>query len=323
VTGGSRVLLARVRALGNLAESFPTGRPPFVRSLLKGMRLHQWVKNLLVLVPLFAAHRYGDPEALRQGLMAFVVFGLAASAVYLLNDLVDVTDDRYHASKRRRPFAAGDLSLLQGWLIWPLLLVAAFAAALLLLAPAFTLVLAGYIALTLAYSLYLKRRALVDVMSLAGLYTLRIIAGAAALSIELSFWLLTFSGFLFLSLAFVKRYSELLGARTDGRSEKIRGRGYFPGDLDMISTLGAVAGYISVLVLALYIQSPLTAQLYAHPEVIWLACPLLLYWISRTWLITHRGEMNDDPIVFALKDRTSWLVGGCFVAAFVVARVAG
>lgn len=323
VVSSSAALVKRVRALGRGVEVFDDGRPPVAASLFKALRLHQWMKNLLILVPLFAAHRYGDEASLLQALLAFFVFGLTASSVYLLNDLVDVADDRHHPRKRRRPFASGDLGLVHGWLAWPALVVPAFAIAGVYLPPAFLASLAAYFVLTLAYSLHLKQLAVVDVLTLAGLYTLRIIAGAAAIAVPLSFWLLTFSMFVFLSLAFIKRFSELKSARGQGMSGQLRGRGYFPDDIEMVSSLGAGAGYIAVLVLALYIQDSHTAELYRNPHLIWLACPLLLYWISRAWLITHRGQMHDDPIVFALKDRVSWVVGACFIAVFVLAKVAG
>lgn len=323
VVSASPALVARVRAQGRSVEVFNDGRPPVLASLLKGLRLHQWMKNLLILVPLFAAHRYGDGASLLQALLAFIVFGLTASGVYLLNDLVDVTDDRHHPRKRRRPFAAGDLSLVYGWLVWPVMVLLAFGIAGFFLPLEFLASLATYFVLTLAYSLHLKQRAVIDVLTLAGLYTLRIIAGATAIAVPLSFWLLTFSMFIFLSLAFIKRFSELKIARGQAMSEKIRGRGYFPDDIEMISSLGAGAGYIAVLVLALYIQDSHTADLYQNPHLIWLACPLLLYWISRAWLITHRGKMHDDPIVFALKDRVSWLVGLCFIVVFGLARIMG
>jgi len=177
-----------------------------------------------------------------------------------------------------------------------------------------------YFALTLAYSFRLKQVPVVDVLSLAALYTLRIVAGAFAVSVELSFWLLSFSMFVFLSLAFIKRYSELHAARQAGQSQPLRGRGYVQQDLELVSSLGSNAGYIAVLVLAFYIQDARTARLYAHPTLIWLACPLMLYWISRAWLIAHRGQMHDDPIVFAIKDRVSWVVGALLAGVFVLAR---
>ena len=321
VVSSSPAFIKRVRSIGNLGQIFPSGRPSFIRSLLKALRPHQWFKNILVFVPLLAAQQFGDLVSDGRALIAFGVFGLTASSVYLLNDLVDVADDRHHHHKQHRPFAAGNLSLVAGWLIWPLLLVISFGLAWLLLPPAFIAVLAIYFALTVAYSLLLKQAAIIDVLTLASLYTLRIIAGAAAISVPLSFWLLTFSMFIFLSLAFIKRFSELKSARLANVDGPLRGRGYEHQDLELVSTMGIGSGYLAVLVLALYIQDSRTSELYHTPQLIWLACPILLFWISRAWLLTHRGQMHDDPIVFAIKDRMSWLVGICFLGVFALAKI--
>ncbi len=320
VVSRSSRLIEAARRHGNLGKVFSDDKPPLAQALLKAMRPHQWVKNLLVFIPLLAAHRYDDAISVLQALLAFIAFGLTASSVYLLNDLVDVADDRHHARKRQRPFAAGHLSLLHGWLAWPLLLACAFTLAAAALPLPFTLSLGAYFVLTLAYSLRLKQIPMVDVLTLAGLYTLRIIAGAAVIAVPLTFWLLSFSMFLFLSLAFIKRYSELKAARQNGQTKALRGRGYTSQDLELVANLGGSAGYTGVLVLALYIQDAHTASLYATPQAIWLACPLLLFWISRAWLIAHRGQMHDDPIVFALKDRISWAVAALFATVFVAAR---
>ena len=321
VVSRSSRLIDAARRHGKLGQVFSDGKPPLAQALLKAMRPHQWMKNMLVFIPLLAAHRYGDASSVLQALLAFVAFGLTASSVYLLNDLVDVADDRQHVRKRQRPFAAGHLSLLHGWLAWPLLLICAFTLAAAALPWPFTLSLGAYFVLTVAYSLRLKQIPMVDVLALAGLYTLRIIAGAAAIAVPLTFWLLSFSMFLFLSLAFIKRYSELKAARQNGQTKAFRGRGYTSQDLELVANLGVSAGYTSVLVLALYIQDARTASLYATPQVIWLACPLLLFWISRAWLIAHRGQMHDDPIVFVLKDRVSWAVAALFAADIITARV--
>jgi len=173
-------------------------------------------------------------------------------------------------------------------------------------------VLVGYYALTLAYSLALKRVVMVDVVTLALLYTVRIVAGTAVLGTALTFWLLAFSMFIFFSLALIKRYAELAAQRSKGISQQAPGRGYHSDDLEMIASLGAASGYISVLVLALYIQDIASAELYRSPQVIWLACPLLLFWVSRIWLLAHRGQMHDDPVVFAIRDRVSLAVGLLF-----------
>ena len=321
VISRSSRLIDTFRRHGNLGKVFSDGKPPLAQALLKAMRPHQWMKNLLVLIPLLAAHRYGDASSVLQALLAFAAFGLTASSVYLLNDLVDVANDRQHARKRQRPFAAGHLSLLHGWLAWPLLVICAFTLAAATLPWPFTISLGAYFVLTVAYSLRLKQIPMVDVLTLAVLYTLRIISGAAAIAVPLTFWLLSFSMFLFLSLAFIKRYSELKAARQDGQSNALHGRGYSPHDLELVANLGGSAGYTSVMVLALYVQDANTASLYATPKAIWLACPLLLFWISRAWLITHRGQMHDDPIVFILKDPVSLALAALFTAVFVAARV--
>ena len=311
---------ARVRNVASLDRVFADGRKPAATALIRALRPHQWVKNLLIFVPILAAHHFRDLGGMIAALLAFLVFGLAASSAYVLNDLVDVADDRHHRLKKHRPFAAGDLSLLAGWALWPALLLIAGLIALFALPPAFVAVLAAYFVLTVAYSLLLKQIAIIDVLALAGLYSVRIVAGAAATRVPLSFWLLTFALFIFLSLALIKRVSELLVARASGRDAPLRGRSYDPQDLEMLSAMGVAAGYLSVLVLALYIHDAQTAELYASPRFIWLACPIMLYWISRAWLITHRGLMHDDPIVFAIKDRASILIGVGFVGVFALAK---
>lgn len=281
------------------------------------MRPHQWIKNLLVFVPLAAAHELGNLALLGQAILAFVAFGLCASSVYLLNDLLDLTADRAHMRKRSRPFASGAASVKVGVALIPLLLAAAVGVAA-VLPISFLAALVVYYFSTLAYSLWLKGKVLVDVLVLAGLYTLRILAGAAAVAIAPSFWLLAFSMFLFLSLAMVKRYSELLDLMGAGKNAA-KGRGYEVTDLATVQSLGAAGGYCAVLVLALYINSDDVRISYARPEMIWLLCPLFLYWISRMWQRAGRGEMHDDPIVFALKDRISRWVGVALVLVVAAA----
>lgn len=308
----------RGRAQGNVERVIHSNRSG-LKDWLKALRLHQWMKNALIFVPLLAAHQMMNPVLLLQGILAFVFFGLCASSVYLLNDLLDLADDRHHHTKRNRPFAAGRLPIRSGLLFFPILLAVAFSGAALLLPWEFSGTLIAYYLLTLAYSLSLKRQMALDVIALAALYTLRIIAGAAAFNSELTFWILAFSMFIFLSLALVKRFAELAEARRKGDIGKTRGRGYYPSDLEMISSLGAASGYLSVMVLALYIHDQATTRLYAHPQLIWLACPLLLFWITRVWMLTHRGQMHDDPVVFAIRDRTSLVVGALFGLVFWVA----
>ena len=284
---------------------------------VRAMRPHQWVKYLLVFVPLVAALELGNLTLLWDATLAFVAFGLCASSVYLLNDLLDLPADRAHARKRSRPFARGAASVKVGVAFIPCLLVAAVGIAT-ILPTAFLATLLTYYVSTLAYSLWLKGKVLVDVLVLAGLYTLRILAGAAAVAIAPSFWLLAFSMFLFLSLAMVIRYSELLDLLGAGKNTA-KGRGYEVTDLTTVQNLGAAAGYCAVLVLALYINSDDVRIKYARPEVIWLLYPLLLYWISRMWQRAGRGQMDDYPIVFAIKDRVSRWVGGVFIAVVMAA----
>lgn len=307
----------RAEAVANRVRVIET-RSGVAKAWLKQLRMHQWLKNLLIFVPLLASHQL-SAWSLSRAILGFVFFSLCASSVYLLNDLLDLNEDRMHPTKRFRPFAAGRLSLKSGLLAFPLLLIAAFAGSLLLMPPAFTAVLALYYGVTLAYSLALKRVVVADVVTLAALYTVRIVAGTMACDLSLTFWLLAFSMFMFLSLALVKRYAELRMARDKGGDQKISGRGYYPSDLEMLSSLGAASGYLSVMVLALYIQDASTAHLYSEPKFIWLACPLLLFWVSRTWMLTHRGFMHDDPVVFAVKDRISLLTGALMMLVFWIA----
>lgn len=288
------------------------------KAVVSAMRPHQWVKNLLIFLPLLAAHEVSNGPALIAALLAFLAFGLTASAVYLLNDLLDLPSDRAHPRKCRRPFAAGDLPLAWGLGLAPMLLAAALTLSLLFLPVAFVLVLSGYFILTSAYSLALKRMPILDVITLAGLYTVRVIAGAAAVAIPPSFWLLAFSMFIFLSLALSKRFTELRGLQERGELTAV-GRGWHVDDLPLVDSLGASTGVACVLVLALYIDSAPARALYQTPEALWFICPLLLYWMSRLWFKTHRGEMHDDPVVFALRDRVSLIVGVLTAGIVVVA----
>lgn len=293
-------------------------KPQRFKALPKAFRLHQWAKNVLIFVPLLAAHQAHEASLLLQAIVAFFAFGLCASSVYLLNDLLDLNADRQHPRKCKRPFASGRLSLLTGILLTPALLAAGLLLAA-FLPPAFLGALLVYYALTLAYSFHLKRQVLVDTLTLAALYTLRLVAGAKAISVHLSFWLLLFSIFLFLSLALVKRYAELHDLKAAG-GLNAAGRGYHIEDLPILQSLGTAAGYLSVLVLALYINSADVLALYTHPAWIWGLCVLVLYWISRVWLIAHRGDMHDDPVVFALRD-TGSLIVAALAALFVVLAV--
>jgi 4-hydroxybenzoate polyprenyltransferase len=285
--------------------------------LLRAMRVHQWAKNLLLLVPLLTAHRLLDGYSVAAAVLGFAAFSLVASAVYVANDLADLDEDRRHPSKRRRAIAAGDLPIETALVLIPILLAAA-AVITLVLPRQFGLVLLAYVAANLAYSLFLKRAALVDVFVLAGLYTLRILAGAAAIEVPVSHWLLAFSMFAFLSLAFAKRFVEV--ANVAARAEPgVAGRGYLAGDGQVLGMLGTASGYLSVLVFALYITSRDVMALYRTPAALWLGVPLLLYWISRMWLLAHRGAMYEDPVLFAVHDWPSYATGAALLLVMFAA----
>lgn len=275
--------------------------------LLKAVRPHQWVKNLLVFLPLLTSHSWGNSEALLLAVLAFVAFSLAASSMYLLNDLLDIESDRAHPSKSRRPFAAGTASPIHGVVLMVIFLVLATICGT-LVSEFFLALLCCYLILTCLYSFLLKKHTIIDVITLAGLYTLRVIAGAAAISVSLSFWLLAFSMFIFLSLALIKRCTELRG-KAQNLQPGTSGRGYIVSDLDQLYRMGVSSGYMSILVLALFIHSPEVSERYSNPQALWLLCPLWLYWISKIWLQTGRGEVDDDPIVHSLRDPTGWVTG--------------
>lgn len=316
VVNASSVLATQAAALTRVVATFGQSGAPW-RAFVRALRVHQWAKNALIVAPVAAAHLLADGKALKATGLAFISFSLCASSVYLLNDLFDLEADRQHPRKRLRPFASGSLSLLSGLVATPVLLLIAVGLSL-LLPPKFQLVLGLYYLSTLAYSYALKRIVMVDVLALAGLYTIRIVAGAAAAAIGLTFWLLLFSIFIFLSLAMVKRYAELHAMREQGKLSAL-GRGYQVEDLALLQALGGASGYISILVLALYVNSPDIVAMYRQPKFVWLLCPIMLYWISRIWMQTHRGGMHDDPLVFALRDPVSLLTGSAAAAVLWLA----
>lgn len=318
VVNGSSELIKKTQKVCAIEQVFPKKNIGF-SGWRRVLRIHQWLKNLLLFVPLFAAHELGNEEAWISLILAFVSFSLCASSVYIANDLLDLESDRAHPRKRNRPFASGLVPAWMGVLLAPLLLVVSLSMAV-LVGKQFLSWLVFYFALTCAYSWLLKRLMLIDCLTLALLYTVRIIAGAMAVGHQLSFWLLTFSVFLFLSLAFVKRYAEIEVQLLSGK-EKIHGRGYHTADASLIQTMGIVAGYSSVLVLALYLNSDAVVRLYSAPELIWGAVPVMLFWISWMWMQAHRGKMHDDPLVFAVKDRASLIAGASFAAVLVAGTV--
>lgn len=308
----------RDRGAAASAEFVAAGGGSRVMLLLKALRAHQWIKNLLVFVPLVMAHRALEWGALLHAAYALVAWCLCASGVYLVNDIIDLEADRQHPHKKGRPFAAGALRVKSAFVLVPLLLAAGFAVAFLLLPALFGATLVLYFALNTAYSFYLKRLAIVDVLVLAGFYALRVLSGGVATRIEVSPWLLAFSMFFFLSLAFVKRYTELRTLKADNRAGAA-GRNYTPDDMELLKSFGTASGYLSVLVIALYINnSREVTALYRRPALLWLIGPCLLYWITRVWLLAYRGAMHDDPIVFTVRDPVSYALG-LVVAAIIIA----
>ena len=324
-------LRAALRAKGIVpVRSFDERVSP-LRAWPKAIRIHQWAKNTLIFLPLLLAHAW-DKAPFAAAFIAFLSFGLCASGTYIVNDLLDLEVDRQHPRKRRRPFASGDLSAISGVFVIALFLAASVCLAILLphvislITPSRGLArpyhflewLGIYAVTTLAYSLRLKRAVMVDVIVLSGLYTIRILAGSAATGVAVSTWLASFSIFFFLSLAFVKRYAELENLRERG-GVTAGGRGYHISDIEQLRSFGSASGYVSVAVLTLYISNLNTAQLYHHTNRLWLLVPILLLWISLLWLRASRGELDEDPVVYAITDRRSLLLGLAVVVVVLLA----
>ena len=324
-------LRAALRANGIVpVRSFEERASP-LRAWPKAIRIHQWAKNTLIFLPLLLAHVW-DRALFAAAFIAFLSFGLCASGTYIVNDLLDLGADRQHPRKRRRPFASGDLSVVSGIAVIALFLVASVCLAILLpqvidhITPSLRLVrpfhflewLGIYAVTTLAYSLRLKRAVMVDVIVLSGLYTIRILAGSAATGVAVSTWLASFSIFFFLSLAFVKRYAELENLRERG-GVTAGGRGYHVSDIEQLRSFGSASGYVSVAVLTLYISNLNAVELYRHTNRLWLLVPVLLLWISLLWLRASRGELDEDPVVYAVTDRRSLLLGLAVVAVVLLA----
>jgi len=289
-----------------------------VFAFIKTMRLKHWAKNLLVFVPLLTAHQYDNSHAIFAALLAFLCLGLTASGSYFINDLKDLDADRNHATKKYRPLAYGALS--NGWgafgaIALPL---AAFAIAMLFLPKAFMAVLALYVGLTIAYSFYLKRIFPADVLTLSVLFMLRVLAGATAIPVVLSFWLLAFCIFLFVSLAYLKRYIEI--GKIGDASEKINGRGYIGADADAMFILGIASATASIVVLALFINSPEVQAEYPGRNLLWALCLIMMFWTNRVWIAARRGVVNEDPVEFAMGDRASQITAVLCVAVVLLAR---
>ncbi len=291
---------------------------PVWRAVLKSMRLHQWAKNALILVPLGTAGEVFSLPAVTKAVLAAILFSLVASAIYQLNDLLDIDADRAHRKKQARPIAAGHISIPLALGLASSMLIIGAVVSQLVLGTAFSIVLITYVVLTTAYSLRLKAAMTIDVITLACLYTIRIIAGAVAINVVLSFWLLLFSIFFFLSLGYLKRYTELAEAPEPGRL--LKGRGYLDSDILIVAMSGIAAGMVSILVLALFINDPATIKVYATPSLLWGLCLGLLYWINRVWMMARRGEVDGDPVAFAIRDPRSIAVGFLIAVDLIVAR---
>lgn len=318
VVNASANLVKKAEASCEVEQIFPAPALGFT-AWRRVLRLHQWLKNLLIFVPLFAAHQITNLDAWLALILAFFAFSLCASSVYIANDLLDLESDRQHPRKCKRPFAAGVVPAWMGVVLAPVLLLCSLALAR-YVDGTFSSWLVFYFVLTCAYSWGLKRLILLDCLTLAMLYTLRIVAGASAASMALSFWLLAFSVFLFLSLAFVKRYAELEIQLLHGK-QKTHGRGYYTSDAPLVQTLGITSGYAAVLVLALYLNSDAVVWLYRSPELVWGAVPIMLFWISWMWMQAHRGKMHDDPLIFAIKEKASLLAGVAFAIVLTMGTV--
>lgn len=292
---------------------------PAPRMLIKAMRCQQWLKNLLVFAPVLLAHKLTDSLSLMQAVIAFLSFSFAASSIYVLNDLFDLSADQHHPRKCRRPFASGDLSIATGALLIPVLATASLLLGMLLPLP-FLLTLIAYFSITTLYSWRLKQLAVVDVLTLAVLYSMRILAGSVATATPASSWFILFAIFLFLSLALVKRLSELREMENGSSGDNAyRERGYRVGDLPLLMAFGTASGYLSAFVFTMYLNSDKVALLYSRPEWLWVFCPLLLYWITRVWLLAWRGEMYDDPLAFAARDPHTYVIGALGAATLLLA----
>lgn len=303
---------ARLRASGcEIAASFPA-RSSLLANIGREIRSHQWSKNLLVFLPLLMAHKLNDVAAWWRAACGFAAFSMLASAVYVVNDLVDMHADRRHPEKRTRPFASGDLSIPSGVALELLLLAASAGFLWLCGSMQLGLILAGYAALATAYSLWLKHELLLDVTVLSGLYTSRVLAGGAAAQVPISTWLLGFCIFLFLSLALVKRVSEIQRHVRAGTGEP-QVRGYLLDDLQTITTIGVASGCTAALVIVLYMNGQEVRMLYRHPDFLWTISPVFLYWMNQLWVKARRGEVQEDPILYCVRDTTTYLVGAAIL----------
>lgn len=316
VAGASQQLEAEVEQRFPDALAFPA--PPFtLRTLARAVRVQQWVKNVLVFTVLLASHRFLETRLWLPAILAFVALSFCASSIYIINDLLDLESDRKHPKKRKRPFASGALPVAAGVAIIPFFLAGAFVVAFWLPPPA-RIILAIYPVISVAYSFYLKRKPLVDVFTLSALYTIRVILGAAATGVLCSEWLMGFSSFLFLSLAFSKRASELIGLQ-QRHATAVSGRAYFVWDLAAVQSAGIASCFTAGIVLTLYIQSKEVHQLYREPQWLWVVVIGIIFWLLRIWLVASRGQLDEDPVLYAVRDRVSYFLFTVFACAVALA----
>lgn len=320
VVSSSPSLIKKVKRANPNHVVYEDGRPSFLTQVIRLMRPRHWSKNILLWAPMFLAHEMSNAGHWLLLSLAFLAFGFCASSGYVFNDLLDIEADRHHSEKRDRPFASGMLPVRWGLPLTVCLLLGGFSISVFLLPPAFTAILAAYLVLSMLYSFWIKGVLLVDVLSLGILYTLRIVGGGTVISVTVSHWLLALSIFLFISLAFAKRYVELSNENRDPADpQRVKGRGYYPGDLSLMENIGPSCGIAAVLVLAMYLNSNVASDLYPRPDFAWPLCVLLTYWILRIWFLAKRGELPEDPVTFVVTDSKSYLVGFAGLILFFLA----
>ena len=320
IYSNNKNLIAQLRKLNKNTIELGHKKKETLKQWIKALRTYQWTKNILVFLALFMSHRILEADLFIKTVVAFFSFSLTASAVYILNDLFDLETDRRHPLKKNRPFASGRLSINAGVFAVPIMIFISFLIAILFLPNSFAIVLFAYLITTTAYTVYLKEIYILDVFLLGALYSLRILAGGFATDIHVSSWLLGFSGFFFLSLAFMKRYTDLVLFKNNEQVE-LFGRGYRVEDMDIVQKFGIISGFISVFILAMYITSEQVFVLYSQPLLLWIAIPVILYWLMNMWIATNRGKMTEDPMIYAAKDKVSYIVFILVLTIIVLAAI--
>ena len=318
VVGNSYSFIERAKQMTDVSEVFTLEQKPRFKTILRMMRVHQWSKNVLIFFPMVLANAV-TVENIIFTVLAFAAFSLCASAIYIVNDLMDLSSDRRHPTKCNRPIARGDVQIFSAAKYFVAILAASFVLAATTLPLGFTVLLSAYLVLTLSYSLKLKHMAIVDVLTLAGLYTMRLYAGAICTGVELSAWLLAFTGFLFLSLSLLKRNSELVMYAASQEKDNSN-RAYTSQDLPFVGALGISCGLITVVVFSLYINTDLVKNTYTNPYMLWAICPIMIYAVSKYWMLSSRNQITNDPVLFAIKDKSSYVIILAMAAIWLFAR---